>query len=82
LVHNDFQHGAVLAWGRDPQALQLQEISIWITELYGLPGDRYLVDINIDDMTFWFRDQQDRMIFVLRNGSARCTQLDQTTLTS
>lgn len=81
-MHNDFQHGAVLAWGREPQVLQLQEISIWVTEFYGLPGDRYLVDINIDDMTFWFRDQQDRMIFVLRNGTARCIQLDQTTLTS
>jgi len=75
LFDSEFQHGAVIVWGRETELLQLQQVSIWVTEFFGLPGHRYVVDINISDMTFWFRDQQDRMLFVLRNGTAQCIQL-------
>jgi len=55
------------------------DVAIWTFENFGLPGERYVTDINVNDMTWWFRTEQDRLVFVLRNGLARCTQLESTT---
>ena len=33
-------------------------------EVFGLPGDRYTTYINLDYMDFWFRDEQDRLLFL------------------
>jgi len=72
----DFPHGAHLAWGRPYDTItKWDEVSIWGIETFGLPGDRYITDINIDEMVWWFRDPQDRLLFVLRNGQARCIEL-------
>ena len=30
-----------------------------VVELFGLPGDRYITDVNENNMTFWFRDAND-----------------------
>jgi len=72
----DFPHGAHLAWGRPYDTItKWDEVSIWGIETFGLPGDRYITDININEMVWWFRDPQDRLLFVLRNGQCRCIEL-------
>ena len=72
----DFSHGAHLAWGRPYDTItKWDEVSIWGIETFGLPGTRYITDININEMVWWFRDPQDRLLFVLRNGQARCIEL-------
>ena len=72
----DFPHGAWLAWGRPYDTItKWDEVSIWGIETFGLPGNRYITDININEMVWWFRDPQDRLLFVLRNGQARCIEL-------
>ena len=72
----DFPHGAHLAWGRPYDTItKWDEVSIWGIETFGLPGTRYITDININEMVWWFRDPQDRLLFVLRNGQARCIEL-------
>jgi hypothetical protein len=55
---------------------QWDDVAMWGFETFGLPGECYVTDININDMTWWFRSEQDRLLFVLRNGLARCIQLE------
>ena len=42
-----------------------------VVEVFGLPGDRYITDVNVDDMTFWFRDHRDALLFKLSHGHSR-----------
>jgi hypothetical protein len=50
------------------------EMSRWnemlanIVEVFGLPGVRYITDVNVDNMTFWFRDHRDALLFKLCHG--------------
>ena len=72
----DFVYGAKIEWGRHTETIdQWDAIAIWGIEHFGLPGDRYVTDVNVNDMTWWFRSQQDRLVFVLRNGQSQCIQL-------
>jgi len=72
----DFSHGAHLAWGRPYDTItKWDEVAIWGIETFGLPGDRYITEVNVNEMVWWFCDPQDRMLFVLRNGQARCIEL-------
>ena len=41
-----------------------------VVEIFGLPGDRYVTEIAIDNMTFWFRERQDALLFKLCHGHA------------
>ena len=42
-----------------------------IVEVFGLPGDRYVTEITTEDMTFWFRDQHDALLFRLCHGHSK-----------
>jgi hypothetical protein len=73
----NFSHGAQITWGRSYDTITAWDnIAIWGMEFFGLPGDRYITDVNVNDMTWWFRDPRDQTLFVLRNGQARCIQLE------
>jgi hypothetical protein len=75
-----FPYGACVDWGyRMDTITAWDDVATWGFEMFGLPGERYITDINVNDMTWWFRDEQDRLVFVLRNGLARCIQLESTT---
>jgi hypothetical protein len=77
LKDREFQHGVRLSWGRRWNSItQWDTVSIWALETFGLPGDKYIVDINVNDMTWWFKQPQDQTMFVLRNGTAKCIQLN------
>ena len=45
-----------------------------VVELFGLPGDRYVTEITTEDMTFWFRDHRDALLFRLCHGNSRLRQ--------
>ena len=80
LQDRKFPHGAQIRWGRHFKAEdQWDEVATWGLETFGLPGDRYITDVNVNDMTWWFRDPRDQTLFVLRNGQARCIELCLTT---
>jgi hypothetical protein len=38
---------------------------------FGLPGDRYITEANVDNMTFWFRDHHDALLFRLCHGHSK-----------
>jgi hypothetical protein len=75
----DFVYGAQITWGPHLDTVsQWDQVAIWGMDTFGLPGSRYVTEINVNDMTWWFRSEHDRLLFVLRNGQARCTQLEST----
>jgi len=77
LKDREFQHGAQIIWGRKHNTItQWDNVSIWALELFGLPGDKYIVDINVNEMIWWFKEPTDQILFVLRNGSAKCIELN------
>lgn len=80
LIDPDFTHGAKIKWGINADTnRQWDEIATWGIETFGLPGDRYITDLNFNHMTWWFRDPRDQTLFVLRNGMAECIELSLTT---
>ena len=57
MQHPDYPHGAQVTWGRPYDTITAwDEISTWGIEFFGLPGDRYVTDININEMVWWFLD--------------------------
>jgi hypothetical protein len=54
----------------------LNEMQRWnealarVVEVFGLPGVRYITDVTINNMTFWFRDHRDALLFKLCHGHA------------
>jgi hypothetical protein len=76
----DYPHGAKIVWGRPLDTItQWDEVPTWGIDFFGLPGDRYITDININEMIWWFKDPRDQTLFTLRNGSAQCIQLQSQT---
>lgn len=55
-----------------PWTRQLDNIMAWNEvcaqgmELFGLPGNRYITEANVDDMTWWFKDEHDALIMTLK----------------
>jgi hypothetical protein len=62
-----FNYPVVVPWSS-----KLDTVSAWNEicaqgmEMFGLPGDRYITDANVTDMTWWFRDEQDALIMTLK----------------
>lgn len=71
-----YPHGVQISWGSPYNSIEAwNEIATWGIEFFGLPGDRYITDVNVNDMTWWFHDPRDQTLFVLRNGQAKCIEL-------
>lgn len=72
----EYPYGARVQWGRPYDTVTAwDEMAVWGMETFGLPGGRYITEINIHDMIWWFATAQDRLLFVLRNGTAQCIEL-------
>jgi hypothetical protein len=67
LRDDDFKYPVVVPW-----SAQLDTVSAWNEicaqgmEMFGLPGDRYITDANVNDMTWWFRNEQDALLMTLK----------------
>ena len=67
LRDDDFKYPVVVPW-----SAQLDTVSAWNEicaqgmEMFGLPGDRYITDANVTDMTWWFRNEQDALLMTLK----------------
>jgi hypothetical protein len=68
-----FKHPVVVPWSS-----KLDTVSAWNEicaqgmEMFGLPGDRYITDANITDMTWWFRTEQDALLMTLKFSEVLC----------
>jgi hypothetical protein len=67
LQDNNFKYPVIIPW-----SAKLDTVSAWNEicaqgmEMFGLPGDRYITDANVTDMTWWFRDEQDALLMTLK----------------
>jgi hypothetical protein len=67
LRDDEFKYPVVVPW-----SAQLDTVSAWNEicaqgmEMFGLPGDRYITDANVNDMTWWFRNEQDALLMTLK----------------
>ena len=57
---------------RDLSIPEWDTISIYAIENFGLPGDRYVVDMSMDRMIWYFRDSRDALMFKLRWSEVAC----------
>lgn len=64
---NEFCHAVHVPWSTDVDTIAAwNDVCADAIELFGLPGDRYQTEVNIDDMIWWFRDERDAMMFRLK----------------
>jgi hypothetical protein len=55
-----------------PWSAQLDTVTAWNEvcaqgmEMFGLPGNRYITEANVNDMTWWFCNEQDALIMTLK----------------
>jgi hypothetical protein len=68
----NYPHGMTLDWNDSyNEMLRWNEMLASIVQVFGLPGDRYITDVSVDNMTFWFRDHHDALLFKLSHGHSR-----------
>jgi hypothetical protein len=66
-----FKYPVVVPW-----SARLDTVSAWNEicaqgmEMFGLPGNRYITDANVNDMTWWFRTEQDALLMTLKFSEA------------
>ncbi len=73
LQDQEFKYPVVIPWSH-----QLDTVTAWneicaqAMEMFGLPGDRYITDANVNDMTWYFRLEQDALIMTLKFSEQIC----------
>ena len=67
LRDDEYKYPVVIPW-----TPQLDTVTAWneicaqAMEIFGLPGNRYITDANVNDMTWYFRDEQDALLMTLK----------------
>jgi hypothetical protein len=67
LQDDAFKYPVVVPWSS-----KLDTVSAWNEicaqgmEMFGLPGERYITDANVTDMTWYFKDPHDALLMTLK----------------
>jgi hypothetical protein len=67
LRDQEFKYPVIIPWSS-----KLDTVSAWNEvcaqgmEMFGLPGNRYITDANVNDMTWWFKNEQDALLMTLK----------------
>jgi hypothetical protein len=67
LRDQEFKYPVIIPWSS-----KLDTVSAWNEvcaqgmEMFGLPGNRYVTDANVNDMTWWFKNEQDALLMTLK----------------
>jgi hypothetical protein len=73
LIDEEFNYPVVIPWSSKLDTVTAwNEICAQGMEMFGLPGHRYITDANVNDMTWWFRDEQDALLMTLKFSEAVC----------
>jgi hypothetical protein len=73
LTDPEFNHPVRVKWGRGADTMEYwDQLSISSLELFGLPGDRFITDISAEEMTWFFKNEQDALIFKLKFSEVTC----------
>ena len=65
VAKEQYQWCSTLVWHPDA-SMPWNEICAQVVEQFGLPGNRYITDVGLFDMSFTFQDQQDLLLFKLK----------------
>jgi hypothetical protein len=65
----EYTHPVTLLWGKRSTNSKWDQVSIWALEHFGLPGNRYVTDISVDQMTWYFRNPQDQLLMITAWGT-------------
>jgi hypothetical protein len=67
LKEEKFKYPVVIPWSSKLDTVTAwNEICAQGMEMFGLPGHRYITDANVNDMTWWFKDEQDALLMTLK----------------
>jgi hypothetical protein len=67
LRDDTFRYPVVVPWSPKLDTVTAwNEICAQGMEMFGLPGHRYITDANVNDMTWWFKDEQDALLMTLK----------------
>jgi len=75
-TNSGFPYGTRIKWDKFHIGHSWLNAGEWCQENFGRPGDVYIRVAEADYMTWWFRSEQDQLVFVLRNGDAQCMNLN------
>ena len=69
----EFAYPVTVRWGQGADTMEYwDQLSIASIELFGLPGDRFVTDISAESMTWFFKSEQDALIFKLKFSEVTC----------
>jgi hypothetical protein len=67
LRDESYRYPVVIPWGSKLDTVTAwNEICAQGMEMFGLPGNRYITDANVTDMTWWFCNEQDALLMTLK----------------
>jgi hypothetical protein len=73
LRDEQFKYPVTVPWSSQTDTVSAwNEICADAMEMFGLPGDRYITDANVNDMTWYFRNEQDALIMILKFSEQLC----------
>ena len=67
LQDESYKYPVIIPW-----SAKLDTVSAWNEicaqgmEMFGLPGNRYITDANVTDMTWWFKNEHDALLMTLK----------------
>jgi len=73
LKEEKFKYPVAVPWSPKTDTVTAwNEICAQGMELFGLPGDRYITDANVNDMTWWFASEHDALLMKLKFSEQLC----------
>ena len=67
LKDDEFKYPVVIPWSQTLDSVTAwNEICAQGMEMFGLPGNKYITEANVNDMTWYFRDPKDALLMTLK----------------
>ncbi|CAB4137285.1 hypothetical protein UFOVP328_15 [uncultured Caudovirales phage] len=68
-----FKYPVVVPWSPKTDTVTAwNEVCAQGMEMFGLPGNRYITEANVNDMTWWFQNEQDALLMTLKFSEQLC----------
>ena len=67
LRDDEYKYPVVIPWSATLDSVSAwNEICAQGMEMFGLPGNRYITEANVNDMTWYFKDPKDALLMTLK----------------
>ena len=67
LRDDEYKYPVVIPWSATLDSVSAwNEICAQGMEMFGLPGNKYVTEANVNDMTWYFRDPKDALLMTLK----------------